>query len=129
MKVAVAIITNSKQQVLIARRPTHATHPGMWEFPGGKLELDEAPAAALVREIKEEVGLLVLNFVYLGEVNHTYLDRQVSLLIFHVDHFEGDAQCCEAQLDLRWVDFATLSDFEFPAANNQIIELIKRKLL
>ncbi len=129
MKVAVAVITDVNQHVLIARRPAHASHAGMWEFPGGKLEANESASSALIREIKEEVGLDVKGYDFLGEVNHSYTVQQVSLQVFHVHHFEGEAFPYEAQMDLRWVDFMSLGDFDFPAANDQVIALFRQKVL
>ncbi len=124
MKVAVAVITDANAHVLITRRSPHAPHGGMlWEFPGGKLELDETPEAALIREVKEEIGLDVIQYNFLGEVNHAYNKHSVSLLVYHVSDFRGEAHCCETQMDLRWVAFENIQDFEFPAANSQIIAL------
>jgi len=128
VRVAVAVITDDKHQVLIARRPTHTTHAGMWEFPGGKLEINESPTSALIREVKEEVGLDVKRYEYLGEVHHAYTHQQVSLQVYHVYQFEGEARPCERQLDLRWIDFAAIGDFTFPAANEKVMELVTRRL-
>lgn len=128
MRVAVAIITDPEQRILITRRPLHASHGGMWEFPGGKLENEELATSALVREIKEEVGIDVMAYNYLGEVCHTYDHKLISLLIYHVHHYQGEAACREAQMDLRWVDIANLKDFQFPAANLEIIELIRQNM-
>lgn len=128
MRVAVAIITDAQQRILITQRSPHTSHSGMWEFPGGKLEKDELPNQALVREIKEEVGIDVMAYNYLGEVCHTYDVQHISLLIYHVHDYKGEAVCREGQMDLRWVDMAALKDFKFPAANLEIIELIKQKI-
>lgn len=128
MKVAVAVITDSQQRFLIAKRPSHVAHPGLWEFPGGKLEGNESSSVALIREVQEEIGLQVIAYDYLGEVKHSYGEKKVSLLVFHVHEFAGDAHCLENQPDLRWVGFTDLKTFEFPAANKEIIKLIKEKL-
>ena len=124
MKVAVAVITDEDQQVLITRRPLHASHGGMWEFPGGKLKIAETAPLALVREIKEEVNLDILAYDYLGEICHTYDQLAVSLLVYHVTDYEGTAVCQEGQMDLNWVSFNRLSNFQFPSANIEIIKLI-----
>ena len=125
MRVAVAIIVDEQQRILITRRPLHAPFgAGMWEFPGGKLEENETPIDALIREIKEEVDLDVHDCEFLGEINHTYAHHSVALLIYYVRIFQGVAKAREMQMDLRWVDLERLQEFEFPAANQQIIELI-----
>ena len=128
MRVAVAVITDAQNRILITRRSLHVSSGGMWEFPGGKLEEDELAEAALIREIKEEVGLDVVAYEYLGEISHLYTKQFVSLFIYHVHAYQGEAACCEEQMDLRWVDFASLHNFHFPAANIEIIELIRQKV-
>lgn len=128
MRVAVAIITDASQRILITRRSLQVSHGGMWEFPGGKLENEELATAALVREIKEEVGIDVMGYTYLGEVRHTYDHKLISLLIYHVYDYQGEAVCRESQMDLRWVDIANLKDFQFPAANLEIIDLLRQKI-
>ena len=128
MRVAVAVITDAKQRILITRRAEHASHGGLWEFPGGKLEADELPSSALAREIKEEVGLDVMAYNFLGEVRHLYNDRPISLLVYHVHQYQGEAVCREEQMDLRWVELESLQNFHFPAANVEIIELVRQTL-
>ena len=125
MKVAVAIITDSKQRILITQRSLDAPHGGFWEFPGGKFEEGEQGADALVREVKEEVGLDVNAYDYLGEVCHTYTTEPIQLFVYHISHYTGEAHCCEDQMALRWVELDELEQFQFPAANLQIIALIK----
>jgi 8-oxo-dGTP diphosphatase len=127
IKVAIAVVTDAENRVLITQRSLKSTHGGFWEFPGGKLEAGEEPAAALQRELQEEVGLEPLNYHYLGEVCHEYPQRFVSLLVFHVNHFNGQAMCREAQLDLRWVAWDDLKAFQFPAANLEVIRLFQEK--
>lgn len=125
MKVAVAIIFDQEQRVLITRRPLHAAHGGMWEFPGGKLEANELPEQALIREIKEEVGIDILDYRFLTEVTHRYDTQVVNLLVFIITRYEGKPSCRESQLALHWISIDELEDYQFPEANTQIIELIK----
>jgi 8-oxo-dGTP diphosphatase len=129
MKVAVAVITDSHGRILLTQRPLHAAHGGQWEFPGGKLEEGETAITALQREVKEEVGLQVLNADFLTTIEHTYGFKKVILLVYCVDKFSGTPRCLESQTDLRWVDRDALSDYDFPAANEQIIQLINLKKL
>ena len=128
MRVAVAIITDAKQRILITRRPLHVSHGGFWEFPGGKLENEELASSALVREIKEEVGLEVSGYDYIGEVCYNYNQQGIALLVYHVHAYQGEAVCREAQLDLRWVEQASLKNYPFPPANLDIIALIEKTL-
>ena len=126
LSVAVAVITDAQQRILITRRSLSASSGGLWEFPGGKLEAGEQAPAALIREIKEEVGLDIIGYDYLGEVRYVYKQQPISLFVYHVHHYQGEAVCCETQLDLRWVDLVNMNDFHFPAANIEIIEMIRK---
>lgn len=121
MKVAVAVIVNRYNQVLITKRPFQASHGGLWEFPGGKVQPNEEVICALKREIQEEVGLVIEQPQFLCEINHTYARHDVNLHVYHVQHFQGEAKACESQLDLRWVEFNDLNDYDFPEANQAIL--------
>lgn len=126
MKVAVAVISDNQQRILITQRPFHVPHGGYWEFPGGKLEENELAEHALIREIKEEVGLDVHQYQFLGQINHQYPDRSVQLLIFHITQFSGEAACLEGQLNMKWVERENLNLNDFPEANHGIFDLISR---
>ena len=123
VRVAVALITDEHQRILITQRAAHSSHGGFWEFPGGKLELNESPEYALFREVFEEVGLDVLVYCYLGKVHHQYDSRQVTLYGYHVRQHRGFATCRESQTGLRWVKIEELVNYDFPAANQQLIDL------
>ena len=129
LKVAVAVITDTKHRILITRRSKTVAHPGLWEFPGGKLEAQESPLSALKREIHEEVGLNVLSADFLCTIGHCYEDRDVELIVYRINEFSGQARCCELQLDLRWVDLDSLNDYPFPAANVEIIRHISNAFI
>lgn len=124
IQVAIAIITDAQQRVLLTRRALEASHGGFWEFPGGKLKESELAEAALVREVEEEVGLDKLSYNYLGQVAHVYDTRSVLLHVYHVFQFSGNAECREMQMDLRWVDLKDIQEYKFPAANEKIVELL-----
>ena len=124
MKVAVAVIFNENQDILITRRPLHTSQGGKWEFPGGKLEAGEEASIALQREIKEEINLDILESNHLGVVHYEYEEKSVELIIFTVTRFNGEPSCLEKQLDMRWVPVDELKNFDFPKANKQIIDLI-----
>ncbi|MBA2656091.1 MAG: 8-oxo-dGTP diphosphatase MutT [Tatlockia sp.] len=129
MKVAVALIIDKMQRVLITQRPTHASHGGFWEFPGGKLEAGELPSTALVREIKEEVGIDIIESCFLDSITHDYGSKVVNLLVFSVKKYRGQAYCREMQSDLRWVKLKELGQYNFPEANQQIIDLLQAHCL
>lgn len=124
MKVAVAVISDDEGNVLITQRPHHTSHGGFWEFPGGKLESDESPEEALHREIKEELGIEILDASFLGEVSHQYSEKTIILMVFKVHRFLGNPSCLEGQLNMEWVDIAHLKHKAFPEANQKIIHLL-----
>lgn len=128
ISVAVAVIIDDKNRLLITQRPLHVPHGGYWEFPGGKLEKNETSKSALIREVKEEIGLEVHHCLLLGEVNHQYSDKSVKLIIFLVDQFSGTPLCLEGQLALKWVYFHELTSEQFPEANLQVISLVEKHL-
>jgi len=121
LQVAVALIVNNDEQVLIARRHAHQHQGDLWEFPGGKREANETRLEAVQREIYEEVGLQVEQAEPLMQIVHDYPELQVELDVWLVTEFSGDATGKEGQ-PLVWCPLAELSVREFPAANMQIIE-------
>ncbi|KTC79666.1 8-oxo-dGTP diphosphatase MutT [Legionella cherrii] len=127
--VAVAVIIDEQQRILITQRPFHVPHGGCWEFPGGKLETDESSSSALIREVKEEVGLEVNQYHLLGEVHHQYPDKTVKLIIFLVNQFSGMPSCLEGQLAMKWVYQHELNPEHFPEANHAVIAMVKNYLL
>lgn len=95
--------------------------------PGGKLEANELAEQALIREIKEEVGLDVLKHEFLGEVHHQYAERSVQLFIFLVTQFSGSPTCIEGQLAMKWIHQNELNPDEFPEANREVMQLIPKQ--
>ena len=127
LRVAVAFIIDEAQHVLITQRAPHLSHGGYWEFPGGKLEQNESPEIALLREVEEEVGLAVLAYRYLGEVHHAYESYRVTLYGYLVHHYRGSATCRETQTDLRWVTREACANYPFPEANTALIDVAWRE--
>lgn len=121
--VAVGVIQDSNEQILIAKRPQHLHQGGKWEFPGGKVEDTETTSEALIRELKEEVNLDVLNTYPLMEIHHDYGDKKVFLDVHWVKDFSGQATGVEGQ-EIEWVKMDQLSQYDFPEANNAILNKI-----
>ncbi len=125
--VAVAVIVNTEQEVLLALRQPHQHQGDLWEFPGGKVERNEAVYDALLREIEEEVGLTIASASELVKISHDYGDKTVLLDVWLVDAFIGKPTGREGQ-QLRWCAVTDLKEDDFPAANVAIIDAIKVSL-
>ena len=123
-----AVITDAQKRVLITKRAHSDTHGGCWEFPGGKLEAGETPDLALMRELREELGIGVVKHCFLTEITHHYDHQSVVLMVYRVTDFVGEPACLEQQQDLRWVSPTALQDYAFPAANLSLLEKIKLQL-
>lgn len=124
--VAVGVISDGADRVLISRRADHLHQGGLWEFPGGKVEANETVEQALCRELSEELSIEVTAQQSLLTIEHDYPDKAVLLDVWWVSAFAGEPQACEGQ-PLRWVDIALLHEFEFPAANQPIILAIQQR--
>lgn len=125
--VIVGIVTNARDQVLISQRPAGKHMAGAWEFPGGKLEGDEAPLVGLRRELAEELGIRVTAAEPLVERRFRYPDRAVRLDVWWVLSFEGSARAREGQ-DLRWVTAQALADVEMLPADAPIVAAVQQRL-
>lgn len=125
--VAAAAILNSQGKLLIAKRPNDKHQGGLWEFPGGKVEAAESVEAALKRELKEEIGIEVLQCEPLVRIEHDYSDKSVVLDVWIVSSFSGEAVGLEGQ-PIEWINPADMDSFQFPEANLPIISALKARL-
>jgi len=121
--VAVAVMINKEGQVLIARRPEDAHQGGLWEFPGGKVEAGENLNVALKRELAEELGIELLRCEPLLQINHDYHDKAVLLDVWRVTDFSGEPYGREQQ-PVRWVSIESLKEYQFPKANEPILDAL-----
>ncbi len=121
--VAAAVVFNARGEVLISRRPDHVHQGGLWEFPGGKLETGEDVYAALVRELREELGISIESAYPLIRIPHDYPDKQVLLDVWQVTAFSGEPQSLEGQ-EWLWVKSGGLYQYDFPAANRPIVTAV-----
>lgn len=126
--VAVAVIVNENNEVCISLRHKYSHQGGLWEFPGGKVENDETVEQALVREIKEEIGIEIREFRPLINISHNYQDskqhKAVCLQVYKVLSYRGKALGHEGQ-QVKWQPVNQLSSDEFPAANLSIIKAVQ----
>lgn len=124
LEVAVAVIRDHQNRILIAKRPEHLHQGGLWEFPGGKIEVGESVKEALKREIIEELDVVVMDAAPLISIPHQYSDRMVRLNVCLVSQFSGEPQGLEGQ-EVRWIAQESLSEYTFPAANRAIVSALQ----
>ncbi|MGU3412284.1 pyrimidine (deoxy)nucleoside triphosphate diphosphatase [Enterobacteriaceae bacterium C34A] len=98
----VAAIIERDGLILLAQRPAHADQPGMWEFPGGKVETGETQPEALIRELKEELGIEARPAAYVASHQREVSGRMINLHAWHVPEFSGELTAHEHS-ELVWV--------------------------
>ena len=123
--VAVGVILNSANEVLVSLRHPDSHQGGLWEFPGGKLEEGEDVQTALRRELLEELDILVEPERELLTVNFEYPEKRVLLDVWVVREFSGDVVGKEGQA-IRWLSVADLHPENFPPANAPIIQALQQ---
>ncbi len=109
-------------RVLIAERPPGRPMSGLWEFPGGKIEVGERPEETLIRELKEELGIVVSDacLAPLTFASHSYPDFHLLMPLYVCRRWEGTATAQEGQR-LRWVRPNQLRDYPMPPADEPLI--------
>jgi 8-oxo-dGTP diphosphatase len=122
--VAVGVILSPENKILIALRHPNSHQGGLWEFPGGKVEVGESVERALARELDEELGIELGEVRPLMTIKHDYPDKSVCLDVWWVERFSGEPEGREGQL-IRWVSIADLMNYAFPPANAAIVEAIQ----
>lgn len=122
--VVAGALFDSQGRILIAQRPPGKHMAGGWEFPGGKLEPDEAPLAGLQRELREELAIEVLDAVPLISYEHAYADRRVLLDLWLVSLFTGEPRSAEGQ-PLQWVTIDELETVGLLEADRPMIPALR----
>lgn len=124
--VGTAIVCDEQKRILIGRRPEGKALAGLWEFPGGKQEAGETVEQCLVREIKEELDVACVVGDFLLTVSRQYEHGDFKLMVYRA--FIRDIENIKAVVhsELRWVKIDELSAYEFPPADDEIIEYIKK---
>ena len=126
--VAVGILLDEANRVLIGQRVVRDRYYRKWEFPGGKFELGETAEMALQREILEETGLLIEHSEPFMLLEHDYPDRQVKLHIRLVRTFSGTLASMEGQA-LKWLAIDDLLEVDFLDGNKAILEKLRKAKL
>ena len=123
--VAVALI-DVDDRVLVTKRPAGKHMGGLWEFPGGKIEINESPEAALIRELKEELGINVSEscLAPFSFASYQYQDFHLLMPLYICRTWVGVAQSKEGQ-ELKWIKPIKLMDISMAPANVQLIAMLR----
>lgn len=123
--VAACALVDADGRVLLTERPAGKALAGLWEFPGGKVEAGERPEETLIRELAEELGIVVKEacLAPLTFASHTYADFQLLMPLWICRRWEGLAQGREGQR-LAWVRPGKLRDYPMPPADEPLIPVI-----
>ena len=123
VEVSAALIFRDRK-LLITQRHAKSHLGGLWEFPGGKREPGETFEQCLVREIREELGVEISVGELFEEISHDYPEKSVRLKFFTCKLLSGEPEPLDCA-DVKWVTKMELADFEFPAADVQLLQKLK----
>jgi 8-oxo-dGTP diphosphatase len=125
MKIVLVVacaLVDADRRVLIAQRPQGKQLAGLWEFPGGKVDAGETPEAALIRELREELGIETQSacLAPLTFASHTYDDFHLLMPLYVCRKWQGTPTTHE-HTALKWVRPTKLRDYPMPPADEPLI--------
>ena len=128
--VAACALVDADGRVLLTERPDGKPMAGLWEFPGGKIEPGERPEETLIRELKEELGIVVREpcLAPLTFASHVYEDFHLLMPLYVCRRWEGFAAAQEGQR-IAWVRPNRLRDYKMPPADEPLVAHLTTLLL
>ena len=123
--VVAAALFDERGNILLAQRPPGKSMAGLWEFPGGKIEIGETPERALIRELKEELAITV-NQSFLEPItfaSHAYENFHLFMPLYGVRNWIGTPRPTEGQ-NLAWVAPCDLHTYPAPAADVPLFDVL-----
>jgi 8-oxo-dGTP diphosphatase len=124
--VAAVVLVDADGRVLLAQRPDGKSMAGLWEFPGGKVDPGETPEAALIRELREELGIDVAASCLAPYTfaSHAYPDFHLLMPLYVCRKWSGIPLAREGQR-LAWVRPARLVDYAMPPADKPLVAMLR----
>jgi 8-oxo-dGTP diphosphatase len=127
--VTAAALIDQNGRVLVQKRPDGKPMAGLWEFPGGKVEVGETPEVALIRELYEELNISVEepDIKPLAFASEALEEQHLVLLLYICRKWTGDVQSPDS-LDLRWLPVDAIRDLPMPPADGPLVQLLSNVL-
>tara|TARA_B100001758_G_C18093890_1_gene444827 strand:- start:156 stop:554 length:399 start_codon:yes stop_codon:yes gene_type:complete len=124
--VVAVVLVDREGRILLSQRPSGKSMAGLWELPGGKVENEELPEEALIRELKEELGIDTWSscLAPLSFASHSYEDFHLLMPVFVCRKWLGNPIPMEGQT-LKWVSKNKLKNYPMPQADTPIIAIIR----
>ncbi|MDO5528380.1 MAG: 8-oxo-dGTP diphosphatase MutT [Paracoccus sp. (in: a-proteobacteria)] len=124
--VAAVALIDTDGRLLLTRRPEGKPMAGKWEFPGGKVEQGETPEAALIRELREELGIDTWSscLAPLTFASHAYPDFHLLMPLFACRKWSGSPRPVEGQ-ELAWAHPSRLGDYDMLPADLPLIPILR----
>lgn len=126
MVVPAIALVDTDARILLAQRPKNKLMGGFWEFPGGKVETEETPEQALIREINEELGINTQQscLAPVSFASHAYDEFHLLLLLYICRRWQGRPEPREGG-QLAWVKPSQLRQYKMPPANSEFISILQ----
>ena len=119
--VAAGLIQDRGGRFLLSQRKAQGHMGSLWEFPGGKVQSGEIPEAALVREMREELGIEVENLTPWTFVSHDYDTFHLLMVLFHCGSFRGTPHPLDVQ-NIGWFTAEEMQGLNFPPADQPLLK-------
>lgn len=116
--VVAAALLGEDDRIFLQRRPKGKAMAGLWEYPGGKLEVNETPESALIRELEEEIGVCVnpADTMPITFASQPVAGKHMILLLYAIHHWSGSPVAMEGQ-ETGWFTLDQMADLPMPPAD------------
>ncbi|MGB5485019.1 (deoxy)nucleoside triphosphate pyrophosphohydrolase [Parasphingorhabdus sp.] len=127
--VAAAALIDQNGRILVQKRPEGKPMAGLWEFPGGKIEPEETPEAALIRELNEELGIIVKKqeIEPVAFASEAVGDQHLILLLYICRQWTGNVESPDS-LELQWLPVSAFHDLPMPPADGPLVQMLSNSL-
>ena len=120
-------IVEKKGKILITQRPEKGLLGGLWEFPGGRIELPEDPDAACLRHLKDKVNITAEINTFVTRIKHAYTHFKITMDVYTCRFISGRVRL-EGPTDSRWIRFNEIKAYPLPKANHKFLPALRKAL-